>query len=69
MTRAAEFCYLAEHDDGLFVKAINPTDRSVWDTDKVSEALRISEDGRKVVAAIVLTSGFGVVGFRKILAG
>lgn len=75
MTRAAEFCYIAERKDGAFLLGGWPTGYEYdartkgcpgsdhWTKDP-EMALRITADGRTIFAAAMPE-----VGFRKILAG
>lgn len=69
MSRAAEFCWIAEHKHGLFLMAYSPTSPVVHWTDDPETAIRITSDGRKSVGAHLLKAMFGTVGFRKVLAG
>lgn len=69
VTRAAEFCYIAERADGAYLMAIIPAGERVCYTEDPELALRISEPARKGVAHTVQLFGFGAIGFRKILAG
>lgn len=63
MTRAAEFCYIAEMRDGRLVQAIAGPLDIVW-TQNPEMALRISATGRANIQAVINS-----IGFRKILAG
>ncbi len=61
MTRAAEFCYIAEHGAGMLLMALDPRPRWTNDTDM---ALRITAAGRAIIQKAVPG-----IGFRKVLAG
>ncbi len=63
MTRAAEFCYIAEMRDGRFVQAIAGPLDIIW-TKNPEMALRVSAAGQAAIKAVINS-----VGFRKILAG
>lgn len=65
MTRAAEFCYIAERPDGALLMAVDRISRNAVWTANPELALRITFDGRAAIAQI-----FGApLGFRKILVG
>ncbi len=66
MTRAAEFCYIAERKDGTFLQAIKlePGLPALWTADP-EEAIRYTFEGVKSMQRLM----GGQVGFRKILAG
>ena len=67
MTRAAEFCYIAETKDGIFLRGLDmamPPARAWW-TSNPDEALRLTADYRQRIADRLGSA----VGFRKILAG
>lgn len=61
MTRAAEFCYLAEMQNGLILMGLNPA--PCWTRDP-EEALRVTAAGRAIIQKAVPG-----IGFRKVLAG
>jgi hypothetical protein len=63
MTRAAEFCYIAEADS-KFLCALAADGSSLWTTDP-EKAIRISDAGRQRLAMACPVR----VGFRKILVG
>lgn len=67
MTRAAEFCYLAELQgrSPKFILAYDAT--RVWWTDDQEMGVRFTEEGRRVVSRLPLDQK--TVGFRKILVG
>lgn len=65
MTRAPEFCWIAEQADGKNVRAIYSDRRMEFTTDP-EMALRITTEGRKTVVAAHPT---GAIGFRKVLVG
>lgn len=79
MTRAAEFCYIAERQaDKSFLQAIKDNGRGIvrtlWTTD-AEMALRISAAGRAGIVNAITSAHSEeepmsmVVGFRKVLAG
>lgn len=63
MTRAAEFCYIAEMRDGRLVQAIAGPLDIIWTKDP-DMALRVSAAGHAPIKAVINS-----VGFRKILVG
>lgn len=67
MTRASEFCYIAERRDGVMLLAMKPLEPGMpclW-TNKPDEAMRHTLDGiRKLQASMG-----AAIGFRKVLAG
>lgn len=67
MTRAAEFCYIAEREDYVFLLAVGHASRAFWTEDQ-DLALRITEKGKAAIAQIGQING-RPLGFRKILAG
>ena len=67
MTRASEFCYIAERRDGVYLLAMMPLAPGLpclW-TDKPDDAMRHTFEGiRKLQGSMGAT-----IGFRKVLAG
>lgn len=67
MTRAAEFCYIAERADGTMLMALKPLEPgmpALWTRDP-EQAVRHTFDG---IRALQKRMG-STIGFRKILAG
>lgn len=62
MTRAAEFCYIAEMN-GRYLQAITVGGMQPLFTKEMEMALRITANGRKVISAMFN----GSIGFRKVL--
>lgn len=62
MTRAAEFCYLAERRDGVFLVGM-AFGKFHWSSDP-DGALRVTDGGRDPIARAIPN-----LGFRKVLAG
>lgn len=67
MTRATEFCYIAERGDGAMLMAVNIVTGDLGWTRDPEMAIRSTIDG------IAKLTGFTVdgkrIGFRKVLAG
>ncbi len=67
MTRASEFCYIAERADGamlLAMKPLEPGTPCLW-TNKPEEAMRHTFDGIRKLQSVM----GAIIGFRKVLAG
>lgn len=77
MTRAAEFCYIAERAEGVYLMALCPSAKAIEWTPDMEMALRMTPGGRSQVqmlmAAIKEARGEHPAaysfGFRKVLAG
>lgn len=63
MTRASEFCYIAETRDGRMVLGLLGGKGLLW-TNRPEEALRINEIGKFQITTLDPS-----IGFRKVLAG
>ena len=67
MTRAAEFCYIAERADGAFLSTVNVTTGDLGFTRDPEMAIRSTVDGCQKFSGFIVAGKR--VGFRKVLAG
>lgn len=68
MTRASEFCYIAERADGAYLMGIGHAAQTYWTRDE-NLALRIADRARGAIAQAAQISTPRGIGFRKVIAG